>query len=205
MIGITIYTEQYKELAEEAIDRFKKHTGLSVLVIHLNEKISNNYLRKLHICKYVDCSAVYFDADWWMVKDFDFSQFNGSKKFMGVADPGGDYEKCFVCKDCRLHSLNISKYINTGFFIFNKNYHSDIFDKAIQNSKRYKVNDFGEQTYLNMALQESNETDIEILDNRFNFLFKRNVATENNVLAFHAAAMPLNDKLSELRRITNEL
>lgn len=201
MIGITIFTESHKELAEEAIRRFKKHTGLSVIVIHLNEKRTNNYLRKLHIFKYVDGSAVYFDADWWMVKDFDFSQFEGSDKFFGVVDPGGDYEKCFVYKDCETHNLDISRYINTGFFIFNRKHHSGVFESAIQNSRRYKVSDFGEQTYLNMAIQ-SDSVILELLDKKFNYLFKRETNLIKGVYAFHGAAMPLESKLTELRRIT---
>lgn len=208
MIGVTMFTDSHYELAQEAIRRFKKHTGLTVLAIHLNEKKSNSFLRKLWVCEYVANSAVFFDADLWFDKDFDFSQFENEESVFGVLDPGWNNPDCFVTKDCKDHGLNIWKYINTGLFVFNKRLHSHIFDLAKKLHQTRKVNDFGEQTYFNIALQETSSS-VVLLGDALNFFIKKDPlliqsTDSESAIGFHAAAFSFPDKLTQLRKHLNE-
>lgn len=205
MIGVTMFTDSHYELAQEAIRRFKKHTGLSVVGIHLNEKKSNSFLRKLWICDYVASSAVFFDSDLWFNEDFDFSQFEGEESVFGVLDPGWNNKDCFVYQDSISHGLNMWKYINTGLFVFNKRHHSHIFELAKKLHKSRKVNDFGEQTYFNIALQETSSS-VVLLEDGLNYFFKEDPlliqsTNKETAIAFHAAAFAHPDKFNQLRRI----
>lgn len=166
MIGVTLANKDYMPMAVEAAERFNKFTGLPFVIVRVNDK--KPYMTKLRLHTMFNQTVVFFDADLWFVKKCDLSQFNERKEFIGVKDilETNDESSCIFINDCRKHGINRSLYINTGFYIWN-NRHKQILEEASRLSEVLKVKDFGEQSYINIALQRSG-CDILHLDRRYN-------------------------------------
>ena len=166
MIGVTIANDAYMPLAIEAGRRFKKHTGLPYVIVSVHDK--KPYLNKLRLHTMFNQTVVFFDSDLWFVQDCDLFHLNEKKEFIAVKDilETNDPDNCIFIKDCKLHGINKSLYFNTGFYIWNNN-HKEIIEEAWRLSQTLKINDFGEQSYLNIAVQRSG-CDIKFLSNAFN-------------------------------------
>ena len=206
MIGVTLTNKAYMPLAIEAGKRFNHFTGLPYVIVNVNDK--KPYMSKLRLHTMFDQTVVFFDADLWFVNKCDLSQLNEKKEFIGVKDIlETNSEECIHVSDCRVHGINRSLYINTGFYIWN-NRHKKIIEEASRLSSVLKVKDFGEQSYINIALQRSG-CDIHFLDRRYNNLAHLEIANQKRKeftsFAIHAAGVSgAKDKMSFLKKQSNK-
>ena len=189
MIGFTIANEQFLDLAIKAGESFTRHTGLPYIVIRVTG--SAPHINKLRLYDYLPKgkTGVFFDADTRFVRDFDFRQFQNRPEFFAVKDiVDRNTENCVFVRDCKLHGLNRSLFFNSGFFIWNHS-HNHILEQAFKFSSQLKVEDWGEQTVLNAAVQRSG-VDLALLPNIFNsmvcFESKR---SEPESIMIHAAGV----------------
>ena len=184
MIGITIASSEFEELAVKACKRFRQHTGIkkTIIVSTENEK---NYAEKLKIYELLQRgeTMAYFDADLWFIRDADLSVFENRREFIACWDPGckPEYsENHFPYRDAVTFGIPAEKYFNGGFFVFNER-HIKAFklaDKLMRSvSKRSgkkmidgkPLFDFGEQSTLNYAMIKTG-TPVEIISSRYNFM-----------------------------------
>lgn len=167
MIGVTLASPGFAELAEEARKRFMRHTGLQCVVVHT--KSEKNYAAKLELPRMFNQTVVWFDADLWFIRDADLSQFDDREEFFGVRDPGIHDPDHFPFHDCQTLDLDLLKYFNTGFFIWN-NRHQEAFKTAqrVMKSHAGKLRDFGEQSALNAGVQK--HCKLALLSNTYNYM-----------------------------------
>lgn len=159
MIGVTITSgDKFRELTQEAVRRFKKYTGIKTVIVFDTDITGKNvYLTKLRLHTFFNQSFVFFDSDLWFVNPCNLSEFDGLDSFVAVKDVGRNCEKDFPIEDCYINGIDNELYFNSGFFIANSanQKHKDAFDYASQLTDRVINLDFGEQTYLNTAIQRS--------------------------------------------------
>lgn len=217
MIGVTLSSPGFETLAEEARKRFQKHTGLQCFVVHTTK--DHNYLAKLELANFFEQTVVWFDADLWFIQDCDLSCFDDREEFFAVRDPGIYDTSHFPHHDSKVLDIDVEKYFNTGFYIWNSR-HNHVFAEAakimVENGRKRidlngKLEDFGEQSSINAAVQRHSK--LELLSNSFNYMPFAEVhklqAMEvmRNPLTIHAAGYGNGepdfeagtDKLSALR------
>lgn len=202
MIGVTLSSPGYDELAEEARKRFMRHTGLQCVVVHTNS--NQNYLAKLELPGMFRQTVVFFDADLWFIRDADLSEFNDQEEFLAAVDPGIHDFHNFPLPDSRALKLDHLKYFNSGFFIWNSRHHV-AFEVArkIMATEKHKLKDFGEQSSLNAGVQRNCK--LKLISNTYNYL---PIAERNNArgfvkhlspVAIHAAGFFTDQKIAALR------
>ena len=211
MIGITIASPHYSNsgIAEESRRRFMKHTGLNCFVLYTQKE--RNYAAKLQLANIPQKgSVVFFDADLWFMKDTDLSQFDDREEFFAVKDCDGHPYNCenwpdgFSYKDCKNLDMDATKYFNGGFMIFNRR-HKEIFENALNHmrTRPEDFTDFGEQSAVNYAVQNSN-TPLELLPVNYNCMVGGSIDIEDlcdDPYAVHAAGVPFSHKISLLKYI----
>ena len=208
MLGTTIASPKFRELAYEASKRFMKYTGLSCLTITTPSELC--YSEKLTLPDRLPReTVVWFDADLWFLNYADLSQFDGRSQFFAVPDPCRFDENHFPAHDSKyVFNIDVCKYFNTGFFIWNNAIpsHRRIFSRALNmmTARSHEVGDFGEQSFINEAVQTM-EVPLEILPQEYNyspFAASQNHSTQypmDNPLTVHASGYGPNDKLPFLR------
>jgi lipopolysaccharide biosynthesis glycosyltransferase len=155
MIGMTIANNGYRDLAWEASKRFRRHTGLSCIVLDLELSREQMFKAKLHAYRQAPGqTVVLFDADLWFIDDCNIKRFDDRVEFLACLDPGRHCHGSAPYTDAQRHGLNINLYFNSGMMIFNPRHHV-IFERAYEyyEDPNMAVSDFGEQSYLNIALQ----------------------------------------------------
>lgn len=191
MIGVFVSNKKFLKMCEMAAERFNHFTGLPYMIIRVNSE--KPYVNKLRIHEYIPDSqtAVVIDSDLFFVRKTDLTEFSSRKEFIAAKDPmHKNGEDCIFVKDCRLHGMNREIFFNSGLFIFNGE-HKQIMKEAEAYSYKLKVNDFGEQSVLNLAVQRSG-VDIHFLDQRYNSLApmeKKKKKSELDSIAIHAAGV----------------
>jgi hypothetical protein len=114
-IGVTVVSTTYAEVAEEAIARFHRYTGLDVTVIRAREEPS--FAAKLNLDTLIaPRPIVFFDADLWMLRPYDFTLLAESDRFCAVHCPGAWNPSTFPHADCQANGWDKSTYINSGLF-----------------------------------------------------------------------------------------
>lgn len=154
MIGVTIRSgSTFNKLSDEAVERFKYYTGIDRVVIFDTDK--NPYLLKLRLHTYFKQTFVYFDSDLWFVNKADLSKLDDSESFYAVKDIGRNNDVDFPKHDSYWHGIDNERYFNTGLFIVNgkDKLQCDAFEYAWGLHDKLIVKDFGEQTFLNVAIQ----------------------------------------------------
>lgn len=202
MIGVTLSSPGFEELAEEARKRFMKHTGLQCVVVHT--RTPQNYAAKLELPSMFNQTVVWFDADLWFVRDVDLSEFDEREEFLAVLDPGIHDLDHFPLHDSRTLGLDHLRYFNSGFFIWNSR-HRAAFDEArrVMAVDIRKLKDFGEQSALNAGVQR--KCKLTLLPSTLNYMpfaelhNMRGLVKQHSPATIHAAGYGTEHKLDALR------
>jgi lipopolysaccharide biosynthesis glycosyltransferase len=217
MIGATLITPAYAEIGLEAVKRFKRHTGIDVVILWRDDG-PDAFAAKLDIPLTIrDQTVVFFDSDWWMIRDCDLSEFQNRHEFFAVPDLGIHDPSAFCSPDSKTLNIDQSFYFNSGFWIANFRYPSQglAFAKARQLYQDHRngvikgIYDFGEQSVLNAGIQRA-ECDISFLESNYNFIhwFYKNGVQKMipwGVFAIHAAGIPKHEKIAHLKSLESVL
>lgn len=170
MIGLILSTDDYREMAVIAAEKFKKHTGLNCIIVDSNLEREEVFKAKLEMWLHAQGqTVVQFDSDLWFCRDVDLSEFDDSRKFYGALDPGRAKGWGAPYKDSSAHGISFESYINTGLMIYNERHHH-VMEHALSlyEDESITVEDFGEQSYVNIALQRDS-VPLGILDPSYNY------------------------------------
>lgn len=210
IIGITLATTGYEELAHEAARRFRRHTGCHALILTADGhdafdlKFTLPRLAGGRVC-------CFFDADWWMIRDVSLDRFIGMEGLAAVPDPAAQHPT-FCQNDADVLNFPRDRYCNTGLMVFNSADSRVLaaFDRAavLMAEKRAglhpDVQDTTEQSMLNRALFE-NQLPTQFLPQEWNCYL--HAAQHGHVdaiparpYAVHAAGIPLHDKFRVLEQ-----
>lgn len=214
-MGVTIRTPSYAELSEEAVRRFKQHSGLPCVVIDCGDEEAFGMKLKLDTVA-PRCQCIVFDADWWALRPFDFSGWCGAAWGM-VHDRGIHHPAAFARYDCERQGIVPEYYGNTGFFLcdLSREDHREVFARArgyaaeVRAGGRVAFADFGEQSMLNLAVQQAG-VPVNLLPDEYNFfraLVEHGMKSEipGQVIGLHAAGVGLEGKLAHLRVMAEAL
>lgn len=224
-IGVTVVSPSYRAVGREAVRRFRKYTGLKVVVVRCRDE--DGFAAKLQLDRVPGLKGrlvVYFDADWWLLRSVDLGamceKVTASGAVAGVLEPGclaggvPDRRWSFPYVDCANYAdrgLMADQYINTGFFLcdLGRAEHRGIFRQARYWWDRQQrglmdppVNDHGEQTVWNLARVESG-VPLQRLPFAYNaYLYAVTGGTvahmPRTVVGLHGAGIPTVDKYEEM-------
>jgi hypothetical protein len=204
-IGVTIVTPGYEELAAEAVRRFKRFTGLPVLVIEADTK--HGFEMKLRLPELVPHgpTTIFFDADWWMLRPGECPLPRGHE-FMAVPDPQAHDEGSFCRQDAQTMFLDEGHYFNSGFMVFN----AANFEPAFANLREQRatrkelvLKDTTDQSWINFAVETYGFFKPLPLEwNFYPLAWTWGCVRQfpGNVIGLHAAGVPLPQKLGFLQR-----
>lgn len=151
IVGCTMAGPAFMDLAIQARESFECVTGLPCVLVRTPE--DKNYRSKfdLHHQFDDDQTVIFFDADTRWVKPFDHLTL--TRDFGMVPDPGRYNPAAFPMGDCARLGMNPDVYGNSGVMVFGAE-HRPLW--ALCNSLwgKVKVDDFGEQTIINLAIQK---------------------------------------------------
>lgn len=160
-IGATIISTSYKRLGDEAVRRFKKHTGLPVKVIRCRD--SSAFEAKLNLDNLTQRGpVVFFDADLWIIRPWEVTF---GPDFGAVHDPMVFHgcETAFPARDCETLGLDKHRYVNSGLMVmdFSQRAHRQVFQHARRSWKRLqagrtKAIDTTDQAHINVGIQKVN-------------------------------------------------
>lgn len=208
IIGATIATTGYEELAQEAARRFRRHTGCHALILTADGR--DGYDLKFEIPRLAGGRVFcFFDADLWFIRDVSLDRFAGMEGAALVPDPAA-LHPTFCQNDADVLGLPRERYCNTGLIIANSADSRVLtaFDRAsvLMAEKRAglhpDIQDTTEQSMLNRALFE-NQLPTQFLLPKWNSYY---YAIPNgfidsipvDMLAIHAAGVPLEKKIAYL-------
>lgn len=207
MIAVTVISPSYRIIGNEAVERVKRFTKLPVEVVECSD--DQGFLNKLSLHEHFRGHRVmFFDADWWMLRPFDFEKMRGV--WFGVKDPCVFQPHSFCFQDCEKHGLERDTYINTGMFVCDlaQPEHREVFVRARDGFQMRQegvmlCKDVTDQYHINKALKDLNEY-VSLLPFRFNFYKKAvdwGAATHipRHIVGLHAAGYVLHNKLPRLR------
>lgn len=127
MIGATLITPAYAEIGLEAVKRFKRHTGLDVVILWRDDG-PDAFAAKLDIPLTIkDQTVVFFDSDLWFIHDVDLRWMDRRHQFYAVMDPGVNdvadasikVAGAWARSDCEVLGINPNKYFNGGLWVAN--------------------------------------------------------------------------------------
>jgi hypothetical protein len=206
-VCVTICTPKYRHLLTDAVNAFKQYLGLPVLVIECDD--ADGYARKLQLDMLAGPRKIVFcDLDWRPIRPLPKVWESGA--WCAVRDHGYKHPHSFASHDIEAHGLDALSYFNSGFFCCDlaNPAHSAVFSMAraiwrdVQEKHRPRVGDFGDQFYLNAALQELRVA-AQMLPVAFNWI--RGYVEHGmfpyiprTIYAVHAAGVPVVDKLDHL-------
>ncbi len=149
VIGCTMAGPAYLSLGEQARESFECVTGLPCRLFKTRH--DENYRDKfdLHSNFTDDETVIFFDADTRWVRPF--NPLLVTEDFGMVLDAGVDDEQAFPIHDCRNLDMPPEHYGNSGVMIFNAA-HRHVWDECHRLFGRVVVQDFGEQSVINLAL-----------------------------------------------------
>lgn len=212
IIGITLATTGYEELAQEAARRFRRHTGCHALILTADGrdafdlKFALPRLAGGRVC-------CFFDADLWFIRDVSLDRFIGMEGLAAVPDPAA-LHPTFCQNDADVLNFPRDRYCNTGLMVFNSADSRVLtaFDRAsvLMAEKRAglhpDVQDTTEQSMLNRALFE-NQLPTQFLPQDWNSYL--HAAQHGHIdtiparpYAVHAAGVTLHDKFRVLQQQT---
>ncbi len=209
LLGVTVSTPKYAELCGEAVARVERYLKIPVQVIECADEDAFKTKLKLDVlCPSTRC--MFFDADWWAIREMDFSGWDGSA-WMAVHDPGVFHPRAFPVHDCPVLGLAAELYFNSGLFLWDnrRKEHRYVFRTArnlehdIFAGKREGLHDWGDQSLLNAGVQHNGVT-LNLLPFSFNYMRymlqgRSFLHTPAEVHAVHAAGFPVLEKMGHLR------
>lgn len=208
-IGVTIISPAYAKCGEEAVRRFKKHTGLEVLV-HKTEDGMDGFRAKLNLDRIVGRRPFcFFDSDLWLLDrpEFQFSH----PVIMACHDSASFNPHAFPHTDCERFGMVKTEYINTGLLIADtrQQLHRDWFKEARrlhksgQRKKAVKPVDVTDQIWLNLA-KHNLKMPWARLPSPYNFyLFEafwgQQLSVPRKIIGLHGAGIKTRDKYRKLK------
>jgi hypothetical protein len=206
ILGVTISTPGYQDLAIQAAERFRKFSGCDTLILESNERNGFNLKLELHRI-FANRDICFFDSDLWAVRKFDLTEFCNSSSVIGVNDPTSTSPASFCYHDSISLGIPFSKYLNTGFLIcdFKSKKVRRSFEIArenINNKEALNVRDNTEQSILNYGFKNCKVKTIPL---KWNFWKKAadwgNVdSIPRDIINVHAAGYTLPMKKEILER-----
>lgn len=116
IIGVTISSPGYHELAQEAAQRFRKYTGCDALVLTTERR--DSYDAKMALPFLGDRTICFFDADLWFVRRVDLEPFRQINGIAAVKDASRFCMTSICLEDALSLGFEPERYINTGLMIF---------------------------------------------------------------------------------------
>ena len=207
-VCVTIVTPKYEHLRAAGVAAMKKYLGLPVIVITGDDE--DGYSMKMKLDLLVGPRKIVFcDIDWRPLRPF--PQVWESGHWCAVRDYGAAHPDTFVSHDIEVHNLDGLSYWNSGFFTCDlaNPRHAAVFSTAraiwrdVQEKKRPRVGDFGDQFYFNAAIKELG-VNVTLLPASYNWLHRY---LEHGMRAFapriihavHAAGYCVEEKLGHLQ------
>lgn len=199
MIAVTIATPDYADMANRQAYHFRKHSGLHTVVMLIGEG-QDGYEAKLDLPNvFVKTKIVFFDADYRLIRDADFSKFRECAIY-GVHDGAAHDIHAFPCPDSKKLGIPNNEYINTGLFIvdFGIESHRKAFAIARQlhedrRNKVITIDDRTEQSFLNAGIQRSGSKLIHMHPgwNFYPYSYQHGSMPEipRNIIGVHAAGI----------------
>lgn len=208
MIGVTIASPGYRDLAHHQADHFRKNSGLNTIVV---ETVDDGYHHKLELqSMFKGQQVVFFDADYRLIRPINFRKLNPFNVFIAASDPGHLHQGMWASKDSGILGIDKSKYFNSGFWMANfaNASHVRAFNLARQMLEEKKnglwsdIGDPGDQSFMNAAMQRSG-VQMSILHPKFNFFMHAwehgcIESIPRGVIGIHAAGVPLDQKSAHL-------
>lgn len=210
ILGVTIASPGYFELANEAAARFRKYSGLDALVITTDR--NNSYDMKYILPLLGTRTLVFFDADLWFIRQVSFARFANLNGIAAVQDATRhSYHGTFCLQDAISLDMPPERYVNTGFMVINPRLPAvaEAFRlaSALMAQRRageIKILDVTEQSLLNAAFYRSN-VDMCFLPDEWNFWpvawkYKFYDRLPMEPYCIHAAGVPLAEKADFLAK-----
>ena len=203
-IGVTIISSSYKKVGEEAVRRFKKHTGLLVKIVRCYDL--DGFQQKLELDRIVGRRpAVFFDADLWFVRPVAL----GGHGFHAAHDPAVFDARSWPAKDCVEFGMDPLQYFNTGLMVldFRLQEHRALFQNARKLAGKQslikRMADKTDQGWINMAAQQMG-LQWGRLPASFNFYMAAAIwgcvlSIPRVIYGIHAAGVPAKHKHGVLR------
>lgn len=206
MIGITIVTPEYEALGREAVARWKQHTGLQAKVVRRKR---DGFLWKLRLDEIYDGPCCFFDADWWLLREW--RPEASGVLWQAVHDSMVWSDHTFAGADSERFGLDRTRYFNSGLFIcdLGTKEHREVFALARetwaenQRSKLVKMKDWTDQFHLNWAIQHLG-TPMSMLPtalNYFHFALQEGGLPHapREIVGLHGAGIQLKDKMRDMK------
>jgi len=209
-IGVTLVSPRYLYLAQEAVSRFRKCTGLDVVILWSEAEPA--FAAKLNLDLLVARRPmVFFDVDLWLLRPVDFGPLAKSDRWCAVPDPCAPNPETFCGRDSIREGWDPATYFNSGLFAcdLSRAEIRQVFADARAQLDRVHAGtvplpaDVTDQYYLNWAVQRQAGL-LKPLGLEMNFF---HVAIEHGgvrnipvpLTGLHAAGVPAELKLQALR------
>ena len=204
ILGVTIASPGYFDLANEAAARFRQFSGLDALIITTDRK--DSYDMKYALPLLGTRTLVFFDADLWFIRPIDLTRFANLNGIAAVQDvTRHSFNGTFCLQDAVSLDMPPDRYVNTGFMVINPRVQAvkAAFNLASvlmaqRRAGEIKTLDVTEQSLLNAAFYRSS-VDMHFLPDEWNFWphawkhkFYDRIPMEPYCI--HAAGVPLAQK-----------
>ena len=211
IVGFTIATPGYFDLAYECAARIRRYAGIDCLIL-TSEDRQKGYELKFDLPRLAGSRVFLFmDADAWLIRDVSLDRFIGMEGFAAVPDPAA-LHPTFCQNDADVLNFPRERYCNTGVFLANSMDSRVIraFDRAtaLLAEKRAGlhplIQDVTEQSVLCKALFDE-QLPTQFLPHEMNvYLHAAQYGHVDTIparpLAVHAAGIPLHDKFRVLQQ-----
>jgi hypothetical protein len=212
-IGVTLVSPRYAHMEQEAVDRFRRNTGLECVIINTGNEKDPAFSAKLNLDLLVAARPiVFFDVDLWILRPVDFRELATSGKWCAVPDPCAHNLGSFCGKDSQREGWDPDTYFNSGLFAcdLSRPEIRRVFEDARAQLDRVIVGevpppvDSTDQYYLNWAVHQQPDL-LKPLPLHYNFF---NIAVHHGdvthipvpLIGLHAAGVLLPQKLEVLRK-----
>lgn len=157
-IGLTIISPSYEEVGKQAVERFKKFTGMDVKIHECED--SEGFRSKLNLDKIAGRrDAIFFDSDLWFLDKPNLEKSMGHSCLLAVHDSAAFNQHAFPHTDCERFGIPKTEYFNSGLMClsFTQEKHRSLFSEARslhksgQRKRAVKPADWTDQVWLNRA------------------------------------------------------
>jgi hypothetical protein len=210
-IGVTLVSPDFEHLAQEAVSRFRRNTGLECVVIHTGQKAISCFGAKLNLdLLLAPRPIVFFDADLWIIRPVELTELATSGKWCAVPDPCAYGDGGFPAGDVRREGWDPNTYFNSGFFAcdLSRPEIRRVFSDARAHLERVHAGDIvppvdsTDQFYLNWAVQQQPGLfhPLPLAINFFQIAIHHGSLEQipAKIIGLHAAGVPLERKLAVL-------
>jgi hypothetical protein len=208
-IAVTVTSPGYDHLTAEAVRRFRRFSGLEVVVLPTSTEPA--FAAKLNLDLFVaPRPIVFFDVDLWLLRPYDFRPLAKTGRWCAVPDPGAWNPRAFPHTDSVREGWEKDTYFNSGLFVCDLSQWNirEVFAMARQRladchaGNAPRPVDWTDQYFLNWAVQQQPGL-LKRLPFALNF-YKPAVdwgsypSIPREIIGLHAAGTPVRDKLRVL-------